>query len=418
MPHSANLPFPPGLLLFSVSIYCVLFCCTRAVSRVRQKWKPLALCATVFLTGTAHSAGATGFHGNHNGNNTVMPVAPQHYKAPKLRVGMAGSAPFVVHAADDSVAGIAFNVWQETAQRAGVEYATPYRYPSVKAGMEAIQNGQVDVLVGPITINARRAEAVAFSQPYFTSDTGIVGKRRTVSLWQRISPFFSHTFLYAVSVLLMVLLGLGSLLYLAERRHNRNFQQGAARGIGTGLWLSLQTMNTTGFGDCAPRSFAGRLLTGCWMILSLILSTSLVAGIASTLALSAGQDGSYRELSDLRGLRVATSGYHKLVNSIRANSAMPVTVRNVDEAMQLLREGKVQAVVYDLVQLQYAMNDSDHEQYTLNANSGFPQDYGFVFPQDSELRAQLDVHMLSLRERDIIRQMVDEWVIRSRIDGD
>lgn len=330
---------------------------------------------------------------------------------------MAGSAPFVTTSADGQPAGITLDVWEEMAQQAGIEYTEPYRYPSVKAGVEAIQNGQLDILIGPITINAKRAKVASFSQPYYRSDVGIVGKRRNVTLWQRIKPFFSYSFLYAVGMLLLVLLALGVLLYWAERKHNQQFKNGAVRGVLDGLWVSLQTMNTTGYGDFAPRTFWGRFVMGAWMILSLILSTSLIAGIASTLALSAGQDNSYKELADLRGLRVATSSYSKLVSSIRANSAMPVTVKNVEEGMQLLREGKVQAVVYDLVQLQYAMRTHDHEKFVLNVNSQYPQDYGFVFPQNSDVRANLDVYMLNLREKDAIQQAVDEWIIRSQ-DGD
>lgn len=343
-------------------------------------------------------------------------VAPRSVKKPELRVGMAGSAPFVVQGDDGELTGVVWEVWQDMAEQAGIEYGKPYRFGSVKSGIEAVNRGNIDVLIGPLTINAQRAKTVSFSQPYFQSDVGIVAPIKQVTLWQRVKPFFSGSFLYAVGMLLLLLFGLGVMLYFAERKKNPQFQNGFFNGVMSGSWLSLQTMNTTGYGDYAPKSFLGRVVMGIWMILSLILSTSLVAGIASTLALSAGQDNSYKQLSDLRGLRVATTGYHKLVNSIRSNGAMPVTAKNVQEAMQLLREGKVQAVVYDLVQLQYGMTAQDHERYSLRVDTNFPQDYGFAYPQNSVVRADLDVYMLNLREKDIIQHKVDEWVVRNHFD--
>src|SRR5690606_66163 len=108
-----------------------------------------------------------------------------------------------------------------------------------------------------------------------------------LSIWNRISPFFSRGFFVAVSILILILTMVGTLLWLAERNKNpKEFPPDPLNGIGNGIWLAVVTMTTVGYGDRAPATRAGRIIAGSWMIISLVTATSLVAGIASTLTVS------------------------------------------------------------------------------------------------------------------------------------
>ncbi len=84
-----------------------------------------------------------------------------------------------------------------------------------------------------------------------------------------------------------MLLGVGTLLWLAERRDNpEQFPATPVRGIGNGVWLALVTMTTVGYGDRVPITTAGRVMAGVWMVIALISASSLTAGIATALTLS------------------------------------------------------------------------------------------------------------------------------------
>ena len=83
-------------------------------------------------------------------------------------------------------------------------------------------------------------------------------------LWGRIQPFFSKRLLYATGVFVFILACVGTLLWLAERKDNEQFPTSPARGIGNGMWCAISTMTTTGYGDIAPVTLAGRIIACGW----------------------------------------------------------------------------------------------------------------------------------------------------------
>ena len=90
--------------------------------------------------------------------------------------------------------------------------------------------------------------------------------------WDRIAPFFSKSLLYAVFIFLFILSIVGTLVWLTERNASpEQFPKDPAHGIANGMWLAIVTMTTTGYGDRAPITFWGRIITGSWMVISIIL---------------------------------------------------------------------------------------------------------------------------------------------------
>ena len=72
-------------------------------------------------------------------------------QARKLKVGISGSPPFVIQE-NNSFQGISLDVWRQVAEDNGLVYdLVPQSSPEV--GIAAVDQGQIDVLVGPISIN-------------------------------------------------------------------------------------------------------------------------------------------------------------------------------------------------------------------------------------------------------------------------
>lgn len=152
-----------------------------------------------------------------------------------LKVGLAGSEPFVFENADSQ--GIAVEIWDEVANKEGWDFDY-VSYTSVDKGLKAVEKGDVDLMVGPISITSQRAKHYRFSQPYYQSSLAIASRVEDAGLWGRIKPFFSMQLLVAVGIFLFILSIVGTLFWLAEHKHSpEQFPKDPVKGIGNGMWL-------------------------------------------------------------------------------------------------------------------------------------------------------------------------------------
>jgi polar amino acid transport system substrate-binding protein len=86
---------------------------------------------------------------------------------------------------------------------------------------------------------------------------------------------FSWRFLLGVASLVGLLLGIGTVIWLLERRRNpHHFRPKPLPGITDGIWWSAVTMATVGYGDKTPMTWAGRLVSLVWMFGSIFFEES------------------------------------------------------------------------------------------------------------------------------------------------
>ena len=329
----------------------------------------------------------------------------------ELKVGYAGSPPFVMH--NETEEGIVIDIWKQIAFGLNEQYQL-IEFPTVESGIAAIEKNELDILIGPITINSQRAALATFSQPYYNTELAILAPIVETTFWDRVKPFFSTTFLYAVIGLLIILTIVGFLFWLVEgRKSEDDYGKGAVRGIGSGVWLAVVTMTTVGYGDYAPRTPGGRFIMGAWMIISLILATSFVAGIATTFSQTNQEDQTITSLNHLDGKRVAVPNYKKIIDKIRDSDGIPVPVSDVADGYKLLLDKKVDALIYDEIPLSYTFEDKRRKDFVLSTKKIEPQYYGFLFPKNSTIKRRVDLQIIEMRESLQIMHIVEDWISRN-----
>lgn len=332
-----------------------------------------------------------------------------------LIVGVAGSAPFVIQdSLNDN--GVAFEIWKDVATVKGWNYKVK-NFKTVPEALSAVKKGNIDVLVGPVSITSERVKSVDFSQPYYYSGQGIMSRVDDPSIIDRISPLFSTKLFYALLGLIFVLFIVGFFIWMTEKKASPDqFPQTPLKGIGNGMWLAIVTMSTTGYGDRAPITFWGRILASAWMIISMIFSASLIAGIASSLTISGMGSNTITEASQLKGVKVATPSYDVVADFINENHAIPVEASSLEEAYQMLKAKKVDAIVFDRPQLLYLKQEKNDENIVVGKSYYEPAGYGFAFQhnKNSELIKELNVQMLNLNEVGKVKTIVNRWLGESK----
>lgn len=325
-----------------------------------------------------------------------------------FNIGVAGSAPFVVDTQLET--GISLEIWQAIANEDNFDYKL-IPYHDVPNALADLDSGTLDAVVGPISITAERSINAKFTQPYFQSSLSIMSRVEAPTLWQRIKPFFSVKFFYAVFIFLFILSIVGTFLWLAERKKNpEEFPHQPAKGIANGMWCAIVTMTTTGYGDLSPRTLKGRVIAGSWMIISIVFATTMVAGIASTLTLSGFSTNTITKANQLANHKVAIVEGSPAEEFIQTYGAQGVYVQTLNEAYKALKTDKVDAIVFDRPQLLYFHKTHKDEDITISRNEYIRQGYGFAVPMNSHALHEIDITLLKLQESGRVNRIVNSWL--------
>ena len=337
---------------------------------------------------------------------TQLLIIPAVAAAPEargtLRVGITGSPPFVL-SGHGSRGGISLEIWRRVAEQNDLSYDL-VQQPTPKQGLRAIEMGEIDLLVGPISITARRLAMpdVDFTQPYFLGKSGVLLPLSPPSLVSRLSVFFGWAVVSSVLVLLGVLLAVGSLIWLAERRRNaEQFPRAPLAGIGSGMWFALVTLTTVGYGDKAPVTRTGRGLTAAWMTISLIAVSSLTASLASafTLFLTGATETAITDPAQLQSRRVAVVSGTSGVELAQRRNMRVVSADSLAGAIDLMLEDRAEAVIFDRPAIRYYLKKNPDLAVRLAPFTLTEETYGFAFRSGDPLRNALNVSILQLQRQ-------------------
>ncbi len=316
-----------------------------------------------------------------------------------IKVGIKHTPPFIMPSDSDPNVwqGISIELWRSIANENGWAYElTAYDLPTL---LDKVKKGDIDIAVGALTVTAEREMDMDFTQPYFATGLGVaVPSQHTEAPWWRmVKHFFSLRFLHLVALLLTVLLVVGTVLWLFERRRNQEqFDNGAVKGIGSGIWWSAVTMTTVGYGDKAPVTFGGRLLGLFWMFSSLILVSSFTAAITTTLTVN-HLDRPIQSLSKLSEARLGSVTDSSSMEFLRKHRLHAVAYNDLDTALKAVLNGRVEAVVYDASLLRYRLYTEYSDTLEMLPKLLMPQSYAFALPHNSPLREQTNRALLKIQ---------------------
>lgn len=340
-------------------------------------------------------------------------AAPDATTPKILRVGLHEVPPYVIAAPSSQWSGLAVELWKKIAEKNNWEYSlVPMEYEDL---LPALAAGELDVVLGEFLVNPTDEQTIDFSQPYLSTSIGVaVSSKHFDPGWLSILLFaFDWTFLKLFLGLLPILIVASLVVWHFERKKNiAQFGGKPAHGIGAAFWFITVTMTTTGYGDKAPITVMGRLMTILWMFVSLFLMTAFTASVASTVATVRTRV----HLSSAADLQHSTNGvlHGSLAETVLANAGAPVLIfEDMAPALEALGNGRAQTVVADSTVLSYLINQDPSENLQLLPMHLVSSRVAMGLQQESSLRETLNISLL-----EVIRSPQWQTVLKSYLGGE
>lgn len=326
----------------------------------------------------------------------VTLITSVSYGADTLNVAIKENPPFViVDPTTGHIGGLSIELITNVLQ----EEKIPFKFEVKTDEFNTIVNNPLDydIFVSSTSITSDRIKHINFTQPYYYSSTTVVMPKTTHSLTDIL---LTWKFLKNVVILFIVVIALGTIFWLVERRRSELFTKGPW-GILDGSYFVTAVMGTFGFGDIVTKTKTGKIICIFLMWLSLGITGIFIANISSALTVAALDEDEFR-LNELTKIKVGTIEGTTSAKFLHKNGIKYVTYDTPSEALNDINEGNLNAFVYDAPVLKYFLSQDRYEGLKLAPIDFAKQTYGFVSTND-ELIRKINPRLLKFIQS-------DEWI--------
>lgn len=327
----------------------------------------------------------------------VIAAAGDTTARPRWIVGTQLAPPFVTRGDDGTYGGTAIDLWRAMGDILGIE--SEFRsFDYDRAGlMRALERGEIDIAVANLTVSVDAERRIDFTHSFLRAELGIVTRREpSAGRLDDLRNINLAQIALAVIGLLLLLATVGALVWAVERRRNaEQFDPHPALGLADGLWWAAVTMTTTGYGDKAPRTLAGRTIALVWMFSSIFLTALFSAALAS--ALVVGQlKTRVNGPQDLPKAKVVTVADSFAASWLRSQGIAAYSLPYVIQALNAVQRAEADAVVFERVVLDHLVSDQRNRGLVLLAQGIGAFEYAFALPEASPRREAVNRALLQV----------------------
>ena len=210
----------------------------------------------------------------------------------KINVAYYELSPYIYRGADGSISGIFPEIIKEMSRWCHADFEYTMNTRSGENFTNLIENRTKmkeyiadDWLWLPLTQHISHESKVSldfFSANILNSGIDVLVHRDQVGpLATMKAGLFECRYLFLIGLTLSIIFGM--LIWFIERWNNREFSVSSC-GILNGFWFGIVTMTTVGYGDIAPKSVFGKLITILWMVTGLTLTAVLTSTMTNVFA--------------------------------------------------------------------------------------------------------------------------------------
>ncbi|EJF06833.1 periplasmic component of amino acid ABC-type transporter/signal transduction system [Thiovulum sp. ES] len=322
-----------------------------------------------------------------------------------LKVGIKPSEPWVLFDKNSSnPKGFSIDLWNEISKRLNqkTEFIV---FQNTREIIDATKRGEIDAGITSITITSKREKEIDFSHSMYELGLQVLvsSDKTSFNASDIVSEIIDNQFsLIGLGYFFLVVLFVGLLRWIIDRfftfENEKIFPQNFLHGAYDSFWWSITMLVT--FETPKTRGWA-RSLDLSWHIAGLLLlsiTTALVTAAITTKTIT----GSIKSEKDLIGKFVASVENTAPIEYLEELGVNTVPVKSLEEGIELVRIGKVEALVYDGPQLIYLKNIENRKAHKkvfevlpISFNS---QSYGISFKKGNPLVEDVNQILLQLRE--------------------
>ena len=329
---------------------------------------------------------------------------------PPLKVGISPFSPFVILSRDRPI-GFSIDAWGALARDLQIHYEF-VACAGVADKLQRLEQGQIDLAIGGITITEEREMRFDFTHTVFHTGLDImIPSTKEVSVLGFFTSLVSGKKTIFLTGLLLMIVIAGHIIWLVERTSKKKqttFKHDYFPGVFEGMYWALITASTIGYGDKVPKRWSGRILAAILILIFLPLFGYFIAELSSDLTLESLKSN-INGPDDLWGRRIAVVAGTTSEDYMRKMHVYIESYQKVEDAVNALDQNIVDAVVYDAPNLMYYARSEGNKKYTVVGKIFEPQDYGLAVPQGSPLREKLNRAILTLLESDELENIKRKW---------
>lgn len=323
-----------------------------------------------------------------------------------LKVGLIVQPPFIIK--NDLVySGLAVDLWNEIAQNLKRSYEF-VECPSnnLCEPFDNLQKGDIDVLLGPISITTDRYEKVDFTFPFFLDRVVAI---TAPGYWHNLFLFMKLFFISVgaiIALLIIVFVIYINLLWYYERHYIDNLPKSYKKGIAYIFWHHVFTGRYLEL----PKSLPGKFLILCHKTIFYFIIISMNATFLSFITVTLSNYASpVQNVSDLAKGKIGGVKYSKPYE-IGLELGLHMEVFNsLEEGIQALEKGQVIAVLEDF-SLAQAYFKKEGKGNLVTSHFNLRQDlYSFAVQKGSPLLVEMNMQLLDLQQRDIPEKICSNY---------
>ena len=294
----------------------------------------------------------------------TTPIDPTPQNPTVLRAAVLEFAPYAEKDANGEWTGESVELFKATARDGGC--TTSFVSMSSPEILRALEREEIDAIALPLSPNPL-VTGVAILTPSFDTSTlriAVYHDRLTDDLSILFASLITPRQLRVYAIMTRLVVIFAFLIWLLERSKNQHFRGKRHEGFGSGLWWSITTLSTVGYGDKVPVSAAGRLFAGTWMVLSLLLVGIFTATVTSSIT---AHDSSIEVegVHDLSRARLGIAEYGLAGGYVNQHFLPHVSYPTLGQAIDELLTGRLDAVLADEHGLQRAMGPGNERRIVL-----------------------------------------------------